>query len=120
MCPTIHNASMCIRDTPCYLTSSSNELYPRLTQGSEVVHDEVENSLIIERISHSLSSLLLHEDNSSSQLAEAEKSSATCDRDGCHSERTSEIRNNNHPQSMHGLVQASKYHSAILESFGTC
>ena len=105
-CPTIQNTSTCIRDTPFSLTSSSDDLSPQLTQGSEVVHDEVENNLIIERTSHSQSSLLLHEDNSSSQLVEPKKCSETYDRDGFYPKRNYEISNNNHPQGMHDLVQA--------------
>jgi len=57
MCPTIHNESTCIRDIPCSLVSSSNELSPQLKQGSDVFHDKIENSIIIERTSHSPSSL---------------------------------------------------------------
>ena len=59
VCPTIHNVSTCVKDTPHSLVSSSNELSPELTQGSEVFHDEIENSLITECTSHSPSSLLL-------------------------------------------------------------
>ena len=91
-----------------------------MTQGSEVVHDEVENNLITERTSHSLSSLLFHEDNSSNQLVEAKTFGSTYDRDGCHPKSSFEISNNINPQSMHDLVHASKYDSVIMESFGTC
>jgi len=90
-----------------------------LTQGSEAIHDKIENSLITECSSHSPSSLLLHEDDSSNQLAEIEKYGETYDKDDCHFERSFEISNNSHPQAIHDLVQASKYDSAILESSGT-
>lgn len=42
VCPTIHNTSTCIRDTPCSLNSSSDDISSQLTQGSEVFHDEFE------------------------------------------------------------------------------
>lgn len=90
-----------------------------MTQGSESIHDEVENSLITECSSHSLSSLCVHEDNSSNQLVEAEKSGETYDRDGFHPKSSFEISNNSHPQSMHDLVHASEYDYVILESSGT-
>lgn len=65
LCSANCNESICDEDTPCSLFSSSDEL----SQGSEVVHDEIENNQNIEYFSHPLSSLLLHEDNSSNQLA---------------------------------------------------
>ena len=130
LCPTIQNTSTCNKDTPCSLSYSSNELSPRLTQGSEVVHDEFENSQIAENSSHPSSYLLLHEDNSPNQLSheispihlslnalskeplqssnlivvEAEKFGGTCDKDGCHPESSFEIRNNFQPQTMNDLV----------------
>ncbi len=120
MCPTTHNASTRVRDTPRSLVSSSNYLYPQFTQGSEVFRDEVENSLIIECSFDSPPSLLLHEDNSSNQLVEVEKYGETCDRDGCHLESSFEINKNNHTQAMHDLVHASKCDFVILERFETC
>jgi len=108
LCPTIHNASTCGRDTPCSFFSPFDELSPQLTQGGDVVHDKIENCLIIERPSHFPSSLLLHEYNSSNHLPKAKKSGEICDRDGCHPEKSFEISTNNHPQVMHDLVQTSK------------
>lgn len=58
MCPTIHSASTCDGNTTCSFASSSNELSPRSTQGSEFVHDE--NSLNAHDSSHSSSSCMLH------------------------------------------------------------
>jgi len=87
-----------------------------LTQGNEVIHDE--NSLNTQDSSHLLSSCVLHEDNSASQLAE--NFDEACDRDGCHSESNFEISNNNHPQAMHDLVHISKFNFSILEISRTC
>lgn len=140
LCPIVCNKYTCDRDNPCSLVSSSNELSPQLTQGSEVVHGEIENSQIIEYPSHSSSSLILHEDNSSNHLSheispnhfslnmlseeplqlsnlivEVEKSGDTCDEDGCHRVRSFEIRNNSYPQTIHDLVQDSIRDSTILE-----
>lgn len=63
MCPTIRNTSTCGRDTHCSLSSSFNELSPSSTQDSEVVHNE--NDLNSLESSHSSSSFVLHEYNSS-------------------------------------------------------
>jgi len=93
VCPIIRNASPCSEDIPRSLASSSHELSPRSTQGNEVMHDE--NSLNTKDSSHSSSSCVLHEDNSSSQFAE--NFDEACDRDGCHPERSFEINNNIHP-----------------------
>lgn len=68
ICPTIHDTYTCGRDTQCSLASPSDELSPRLTQGNEYVHDEVEINLITECSSHSPSSLHVHEDDSSISL----------------------------------------------------
>jgi len=104
VCLIIHSASTCVRDTPHSLASSSSELSPRSTQGNEVVHDE--NILNTQDSSHSSSSYVLHEDSSSSQLAE--NFDEACDRDGCHPKRIFEISNNIHPQNMHDLVHIPK------------
>jgi len=108
VCPTIRNTSTCIGDTPRSSVSLSDELSPRVTQSSEVVHDEFENSPITEHTSHSLSSLCMHEDDTSNQLVEAGNSIKTCDRDGFHPESSFEIKNSSHPQAMHDMVHASK------------
>jgi len=41
LCPTIRNTSTYNEDTPSSFLSSSDVLSPRLTQGAEVVHDEI-------------------------------------------------------------------------------
>ncbi len=61
---------------------------------------------------------MLHEDNSSSQLAE--NFDVACDRDFCHPKRRFEISNNTHPQAMHDLVHIPRCNFSILESSGTC
>jgi len=114
--PTIHSASTCSWDTPCSLTSSSDELSPPLTQGSEVVHDE--NSFNAQDSSHSSSSCMLHEDNSSMHHAKAEKFDEACDRYGCHPKSNFEISNNIHRQVMYDLVHISKCQFSILEISG--
>ena len=53
-------------------------------------------------------------------VVETEKSGETCDIDGSHLTNNFEISNNDHPQTMHCLVQASKCDSTILESSRTC
>lgn len=87
-CPIIHNASACIRDTTRSLTSSSYDLSPQLTLGNEFIHDE--NSLNAQDSSHLSSSCVLHEDNSSSQLAE--NFDEVCDKYCCHPKSSFEIK----------------------------
>jgi len=72
-----------------------------LTQGSEVIHDE--NNVKTHDSSHSSSSSVLHEDRSSSQLAD--NFDEPYDRDGCYPKSSFEISNNNHPHAMHDLAQ---------------
>lgn len=59
LCSTFCNATTCEEDTPCYSSSSSNELDSKLTQGSKVIHDGEEG---IKYPSHSLSFPILHEE----------------------------------------------------------
>jgi len=49
---------------------------------------------------------VLHEDDSSSQLAE--NVDEACEKDGCHIKRSFEISNNSHPQDLHDLVHITK------------
>jgi len=117
-----------------------------LTQGGEAVHDEIENSEIIENFFHPSSYLVFNEDNSSNQIShdispihlyfnvlseeplhlrnlvvEVEKYGKICDRDGCYpmSRNHTEINNSSYPQTMHDLVQDSKLDSTILECYGS-
>lgn len=83
VCPIIHSASTCVKETLHSLASTSYDLSPRSTQGNEVIHDE--NSLNTQDSSHSSSSCVLHEDISSSQFAE--NFDEACDKDGCHPKR---------------------------------
>jgi len=140
LCPTIHNASIGSRDAPCSLASSSNELSPWLTQDGEAIHDKIENSLITQDSSHPSSSLMLREDNLLIQLDHVSSPInlsldvpleepphlrnmiivETCDRDGCHQERSFEISRNNHPKAMHDFIQVSKCDSTILKCSRMC
>jgi len=135
LCTTICDTSTCDKDTPCYLSSSSNELSSQLKQGSQIIHDANENNQMIKYSFHPSSSLPLHEDNSSNKLAhkipsihsslnlqleesfdlinlvvEVGKPSEISDKDGCHLVRSGLIETSsiNYPQTMHDLVQSSE------------
>lgn len=68
LCSTIFYVSTYEEDTPCYLSSSFDELTSQLTQGSEVIHTEQENNQIIEYSFHPSSSPVFHDDSSSNQI----------------------------------------------------
>ena len=83
-----------------------------------VVHDE--NSLDAQDSSHLSSSCMLHEDNSSSQLAKFFHEA--CDKDGCHLVGSGLIENgsSSYPHTMHDLVQSSKCDFTIMEIYWNC
>lgn len=63
------DASTCHEDTPCSLGYSFNVLTSQLAQGGEDIHDERENNQITKYPFNPSSSLVLHKDNYSNQLA---------------------------------------------------
>lgn len=147
VCSNIFDAFTCNIDTPWSTIYSSNDLTSQLRLGGEIIHDENENNKIIEYSFHSLSSLLLHEENSSNELAheiflihtssnlwleeyfnlsnmvvDFEKSVEISEKDGCHlvSSGLIETSGSIYRHTMHDLIQLSECDFTILESSKTC
>jgi len=66
---TVCDTSTCNGGTPCYLSLYYDELTSQLAQVGEIIHDANENNQIFEQSSQPSSSLHLHEEKSSNQLA---------------------------------------------------